>query len=59
MKFHELAVGEKFKLNNTEYLKIPEVKLSCCKVKENAQSLLDGSKIVIKPLDEVERIVQN
>jgi|688.fasta_scaffold00762_51 hypothetical protein len=59
MKFHELAVGEKFKMNNLEYQKIPEVKLSCCKIKENAQSSSDGSKIVVKPLDEVERIAQN
>lgn len=59
MKFHELAVGEKFKMNNLEYQKIPEIKLSCCKIKENAQSVSDGGKIVVKPMDEVERIAQN
>ena len=59
MKFHEIGVGEKFKMNNMEYTKIPEVKLSCCKIKENAQSVTSGTKIVVKPLDDVERIAQN
>lgn len=56
MKFHELAVGEKFKFNNEEYVKTKEVKSNCCRVKENCQVASTGQKAVIKPLDEVERI---
>lgn len=56
MKFHELAVGDKFKMNNQEYEKIPEIKVSCCKIKENARSIANGATAVIKPLDEVEKI---
>ena len=57
MKFHELAVGEKFKFNNEEYVKIPEIKLTCCKIKENAQVVSNSTKVVIKPMDEVEKVV--
>lgn len=59
MKFHELAVGEKFKFNNQEYLKIQEVKASCCKVKHNCELVQTNEKIVLKPLDEVEKIESN
>lgn len=56
MKFNEVAVGEKFKFNNVEYTKIPEVRVSCCKVKENCQEIVTGNKVVLKPLDEVEKL---
>ena len=56
MKFHELAVGERFKFNNVEYTKIAEVRVSCCKVKENCQELVSGTKAVLKPMDEVEKL---
>lgn len=59
MKFHELAVGEKFKFNNREYVKIPEVKVSCCKVKHNCEIIDNNEKVVLKPLDEVEKIESN
>jgi hypothetical protein len=55
MKFNEIKVGEKFIYNNTEYSKIPEVKISCCKVKHNCETT-DGTKAVLKPLDEVQKI---
>lgn len=57
MKFHELAVGEKFKFNNIEFVKVPEERISCCKVKCNCQNCSTGDKIVLKPLDEVEKVV--
>lgn len=56
MKFHELAVGERFKFNNIEYTKIAEVRISCCKVKENCQAVATGAKAVLKPTDEVEKL---
>jgi hypothetical protein len=56
MKFHELAVGEKFRINNEEYEKIPEVRISCCKIKENAKSVTTGQTQVFAPLDEIDKI---
>jgi hypothetical protein len=56
MKFHELAVGERFRINNEEYEKIPEVRISCCKIKENAKSATSGQTTVFAPLDEVDKI---
>lgn len=56
MKFYELPNGTRFKFNNQEYVKIKEVKLNCCKVKENAQLIETGEKKVLKALDEVEKI---
>jgi hypothetical protein len=56
MKFHELAVGDKFKFNNVEYTKIPEVRISCCKVQHNCQAVASNDKTALKPLDEVEKI---
>jgi hypothetical protein len=56
MKFHEVPVGEKFKYNNIEYTKTEEVRVSCCKIKENCQEINSGAKAVLKPMDEVEKI---
>lgn len=56
MKFHELAVGEKFKFNNQEYRKIQEIRISCCKIKENCELVANGQKSVLKPLDDIEKI---
>jgi hypothetical protein len=41
-KFSELAVGERFKLNGSEYVKTQETKISCCRA-INAQLVSDGS----------------
>ncbi len=59
MKFHELAVGERFRFNNQEYTKVPEVRVSCCKVGHNCQLVGSEEKAVLKPLDEVDRIETN
>jgi len=56
MKFHELAVGDTFRFNNQEYIKTHEVRLNCCKIKENCQIVSSGAKAVLKPLDEVEKV---
>lgn len=54
MKFFEVSVGQKFRFNNQEYVKIPEVKVSCCKVQHNAELTGSSEKVVLKPMDEVE-----
>jgi len=58
MKFKDLRVTEKFykQGSNTEYEKVPERRVSCCKVKCNAKTLHEGKEIVFKPLDEVTKI---
>lgn len=57
MKFFELAVGDKFKCEGLMYVKVKEERVSCCKVGKNA--ILygdDSSKIVMKPLQDVEKL---
>lgn len=56
MKFHELAVGDKFRFNNEDYVKLQEVKASCCRVKYNCELSATQAKVVLQPLDEVEKI---
>lgn len=53
MKFHELSVNEKFLVNGKEFIKVPEEKISCCKIGCNAHEVSNGQKVVFKPLDEV------
>lgn len=56
MKFNELAVNEKFKFNNAIYRKIPDIRVSCCKIKANCENINTKEQILIKPLDEVEKL---
>lgn len=50
--FKDLAVGEKFILNNENYTKVEDERISCCKVL-NAVKENDNQKIMITPLTEV------
>jgi hypothetical protein len=56
MKFNELAVNDKFKFNNVVYIKIPEEKANCCKVRANCQNVYTKEKTKLNPLDEVEKL---
>lgn len=56
MKFHEVAVNEKFKYNNIIYLKTPEERVSCCKIKSNCQNIYTKEKNKLNPMDEVEKL---
>lgn len=57
MKFFELAVGDKFLLNDVEHVKVKEERISCCKVGCNAKVVGDdASKVVVKPLDDVTKV---
>jgi hypothetical protein len=51
-QFKDVAVNEQFIYNEKIYKKIQEVKISCCK-SANAQESVSGTKIQIKPLEEV------
>jgi hypothetical protein len=52
-EFRALAVGDKFIYKDIIYIKIPEERISCCKV-FNAQNIDNKEKTMIKPLDKVE-----
>jgi len=56
MKFHELSVNDKFTFNGKEYIKVPEVKVSCCKIRENCKETTTGNVVVLKPMEEVEKV---
>ena len=59
MKFYQLAVGDRFKFNNQEYIKVQEVTANCCKIKENCKVSGSGERAVLKPLDEIEKVSGN
>lgn len=57
-KFNELANGERFKLNQIEYEKIPAVKVSCCR-SINAKNIAnEQQQAFVQPNQEVEVISQ-
>lgn len=51
----DLKNGDKFLYNQQEYVRIPDERVSCCKV-FNAQCVATGEKIQIVPITEVEVI---
>lgn len=57
MKFHQLAVGQKFKFNNVVYTKIEPQKVSCCKTL-SALNMETNQKVMVKPNDEVEIVTE-
>lgn len=57
-KFNELTDGEKFKLNEIEYEKIPAIKVSCCR-SINAKNIAnEQQQTFVQPNQEVEVISQ-
>lgn len=58
MKFKDLAVGDIFVKQDqaAQYKKVPEQRISCCKIKVNAIRQTDNAQIVFRPLDEVVKI---
>ena len=52
MKFHELNVGDKFMLDNIEYIRITDERINCCKVL-NAMKTSSNEKVQIVPITEV------
>lgn len=58
MQFKELAINDVFvkQGQNAQYTKVPEERVSCCKVKCNAKRKMDSADAVFRPLDEVTRI---
>lgn len=58
MKFHELKIGDKFTIDNVEYTRITDERISCCKVL-NAQKTENNEKVQIVPVTEVNPINNN
>lgn len=58
MHFKDLQINDVFIKNggSTQYTKVPETRVSCCKVTCNARSVQDHSEAVFRPLDEVTKI---
>jgi hypothetical protein len=55
MKFHELAVGDQFTIDNVSYIRITDERISCCKV-FNAKKIDTNEKVQIVPITEVNLI---
>jgi len=53
MKFSDIAISAKFKLNDVEYIKIDPERVSCCTIL-NSLNMTDNKKVMIKPDQEVE-----
>jgi hypothetical protein len=51
----EVAVGVKFSVNGTEYRRIEDVRVSCCRV-VNCVNLADGSNQFVPPNTTVEEL---
>lgn len=54
MIFQELLSGQRFIYNNHEYLKIPEIKKTCCQIEANAIRLKDNKQILFEYKAEIE-----
>jgi hypothetical protein len=54
MLFENIIAGQRFLYNQEEYLKIPEIKLTCCKIEANAIRLRDNKQILFEYKSQVE-----
>jgi len=56
VKFMDLEVGSKFKMNGIEYVKTPEERVSCCTCFNACVTANSDQKIQVLPLIQVEKI---
>lgn len=54
MLFESIIAGQRFIYKEHEYLKIPEIKKSCCQIQANAIRLKDNKEILFEYKAEVE-----
>jgi hypothetical protein len=57
MKFSEVTVGQKFKLNDTILEKIADRRVSCCKV-HNAKAVANNDSLAVDGNAEVELVTE-
>ena len=55
----DLSVGEKFCYQGINYEKIPDERISCCKVNNARQIDLPSTKIQVVPIAEVDTELKN
>lgn len=58
MQFKDLGINDQFTKQGSPvvYTKVPEQKVSCCKVSCNAKDLRTNTNVVFRPLDEVTKV---
>jgi hypothetical protein len=54
MLFEDLKAGQRFVYKKYEYLKIPEIKKTCCQIQANALRLKDRKETLFEYKAEVE-----
>lgn len=54
IKFKDVAENTKFVMDNIEYKKIPEKRVSCCRSTNAVSSTDEKKKIQVTPLTEVQ-----
>lgn len=59
MLFEEILAGQRFRHNEYEYLKIPEIKQTCCKIQANAIRLKDNKETLFEYKSQVEIIIDD
>jgi len=59
MIFENVLAGQRFIYDDKEYLKIPEIKQSCCQIKANAIRLKDNKQILFEYKAEIEVIADD
>lgn len=53
-QFKDLQIGEKFVYNNTEYTRIADERISCCRSNNAVDTTEAQTKTFIQPLSEVQ-----
>lgn len=56
MLFEQIQVGQRFIYQEYEYLKIPEIKKSCCQIQANAMRLRDNKETLFEYKAQVEAV---
>lgn len=58
MKFKDLKINDVFVKDGqtTKFTKVPEERISCCKIGCNAKAVEGGQCAVFRPLDEVKKL---
>ena len=59
MLFEEVISGQRFIYKNEEYLKIPEIKKTCCQIHANAIKLKDNKETLFEYKVNVEVVLDD
>jgi|APGre2960657373_1045057.scaffolds.fasta_scaffold09243_3 hypothetical protein len=59
MLFEEILAGQRFRYKEYEYLKIPEIKKTCCQIHANAIRLRDNKETLFEYKAQVEAVIDD